>query len=62
MPNVFKLKTNFTPQGYQPKAIEKLTKEVKYSANGLEFERPSELRDRIKALYEPELRCVGEVK
>ncbi|MBI2486680.1 MAG: hypothetical protein HYW01_06915 [Deltaproteobacteria bacterium] len=57
-----KLKTDFTSQGYQPKAIEKLTKEIKYSANGLEFERQSELRDRIKALYKPELMCVWEVK
>lgn len=38
-----------------PKAIQKLKKEMKKAAEGLEFEKAAELRDRIRALEEHEI-------
>jgi excinuclease ABC subunit B len=45
-----------------PALITELTKEMKYAAKKLEFERASELRDRIKALREIEIKYAGEIK
>jgi len=45
-----------------PVLITELTKEMKYAAKKLEFERASELRDRIKALRELEIKYAGEIK